>query len=64
MKEEKPNMTIYIITYRYHAEAGSGVVGAYASKEEADRVLKLLENHGDMSKVFEVAAVEDVKVEG
>lgn len=56
-------MTIYIITYRYNAEAGSGVVGAYASEEEANRILELLNTHGDISKVFEIAAVKDVKID-
>jgi hypothetical protein len=57
-------MTIYIITYRYYQEPGSGVVGAYATKEAAQKVLRILEDHGDMSKVFELVVTEDVEVEG
>jgi hypothetical protein len=57
-------MTVFIVTYRYHGEPGSGVVGAYASKEAADQVLKLLVDHGDLSKVFEMVVVQDVEVCG
>ncbi len=55
-------MTIYIITWRYHGEAGSGVVGAYASEKSAFHIMKLLEGHGDMSKIFEMTTAEDVEV--
>jgi len=62
-------MTVYIVTYRYHGEPdhgepGSGVVGAYASKEAAVQILKLLVDHGDLSKVFEMVVVADVEVCG
>jgi hypothetical protein len=56
-------MKIYIITFEYHGESGSGIVGAYASEKEVQKVMDILDNHGDMSKVFKVKTIDDVEVE-
>jgi hypothetical protein len=55
-------ITVYVITWRYSGESGSGIVGAYASEEWAKKVFKALEDHGDMSKIFEMITITDVEV--
>lgn len=49
--------TVHVIRWRYHDGSGSGIVGAFRSKEDADSAMELLREHGDMNKLFEAEQV-------
>ncbi len=55
-------MTVYIITWKYPGESGSGIVGAYSTEQKAQEVMEILDAHGDIGKVFEIVVIADVEI--
>ncbi len=43
---------IYVITWRYSDDSGSGVVRAYEQKDNAEEDLRFLDANGDTAKRF------------
>lgn len=45
---------IYVILWKYSDGSNSGAVRAYTTREEADKTMQLLNDHGDSGKNFYV----------
>lgn len=50
-------LMVYVVLWRYSDGSASGAVCALWSKSAADRMLKLLESHGDSMKRYEIEAI-------
>ncbi len=45
-------MTVFAITWRYHDGSASGLVDVFSEREQTERVMQILREHGDGMKAF------------
>ena len=50
--------TIFVLIWRYSGGSASGIVKAFSNVEDAAVLVKLLDEHGDTSRIFQIVEVE------
>ncbi len=48
------NSKRYVLSYSYTDQSAYGLIGIYSTQREANRLLTLLQTHGDKSKEFKI----------
>lgn len=50
--------TIFVLIWRYSGGSASGIVKAFSNVEDAAALSKVLFEHGDTSRIFQIVEVE------